>query len=209
MRLEFNGEAVLNLVVPRPGLEPLFEKLDRNLRLNQVLELGRTLAHGFRGCGSSGTCNKCSVHAGSPDMGLRSLVGRIYESQPSLHARQGEHAVFHERGCELFGGHAVDLVASVGYEIEHEAELSYLLGEFLHFLVGHSRRVPVKGRGEVVGKHLVRKDLVNGVCELPCVLKVCRFGFHPEQVGEGCHGKRLCDCVFDSAFYLGISLRRS
>ena len=174
-----------------------------------MLELRRALAHGLGGGRPSGTRHQRSVHARPPDVGLGSLVGRVYESEPSLHPRQGEHAVLLQGGREFFRCQAVYLVASVGYEVEHESQLSYLPGEFLHLLVAHSRRVPVKGRREVVGEHLVRINLVNSLGESPRVLEVRGLRLHPEHVREGRGGERLGYGVFDSALDLVVSLGSS
>ena len=88
-------------------------------------------------------------------MGLRRSVRRLEEADPSLDLSQGQHAVFKEGCRELFGSDTVDLVATVGDEVEHESGLAEFLRKLAHLVVSHARRVPVERRREVVGKHLV------------------------------------------------------
>ena len=76
-----------------------------------------------------------------------------------------------QRGRELLGGQAVDLVPAVGDEVEHEAQLAQLLGEPAHLLVAHPGGVPVERGRQVVGQHLVGELGVDGVGEASGVLR--------------------------------------
>ncbi len=104
-------------------------------------------------------------------------------------------------------GEAVDLVAAVRHEVEHEAQLPDLRREVAHLVLAHARRVPVEGRRQVVGEHLVRVDGVDRVGELLRVRQVGRLGLHPEQVGVRRGRQRLGDGVRDAALHLVVALR--
>ena len=145
--------------------------------------------------------------ARASDERLRRLVGGLDEADLALQAGEGQHALLLEGGRELLGGHAVDLVAAVGDEVEDEAHLAQLLGEALHLVVAHSGRVPVEGRRQVVGQHLVREHGVDRIGELAGVVEVRRLGFHPQEVGEGRRAERLRDGVGNAAADLVVALR--
>src|SRR5206468_7258472 len=126
----------------------------------------------------------------------------------SLQAGEGEHAVLLEGHGELLGGEAVDLVTTVGDEVEHEAQLAEFLGKAAHFLVAHAGGVPTERRREVVGEHLVGKLRVNRLAELARVIEVGGLGLHPEEVGEGRRRKRLGYGVRNTAAYLVVPFGR-
>jgi hypothetical protein len=71
-------------------------------------------------------------------------VWRLQQAERALQPCEGEHPVIAQRRGEFLGGEAVDLVAAVGDEIEHEAERSERLGEPAHLVVAETGRVPVE-----------------------------------------------------------------
>ena len=104
-------------------------------------------------------------------MGLRGPVGRVEQADLALRLGQGEHAVVDQRGGELLGGDAVDLMAAVGDEVEHEAGVADLLRERPHLVVAHTGRVPVERGRQVVGEHLVGELGVDRLGELLCLVR--------------------------------------
>ena len=163
--------AAVELVVLAPDVEPLLEQLRRHLGLHQVLRLGRALAHRLGGGGAARDADSAASARGPPtsvcgvrygDSSRRSLrCSRASASMPSCA----------QRGGELLGGEAVDLVAAVGDEVEDEAQLAELLGEAAHLVVAHAGRVPVERRRQVVGEHLVGELGVDRVGELARVVR--------------------------------------
>ena len=109
-------------------------------------------------------------------------------------------------GGELLGRHTVDLVTAVGDEVEDEAHLAELLGEAPHLLVAHPGRVPVEGRRQVVGQHLLRELGVDRIGELAGLVEIRGLGLHPEDVGKRRRGERLGDGVGDAAAHLVVAL---
>ena len=97
-------------------------------------------------------------------------------------------------------------MAAVGDEVEGEAEGSDLRREFPHLLLGHARGVPVEGRRQVVGQHLVWQHRMDGLGELGGIGQVGGLGLHPDQVAVGGRGKRLGDGVGDAATHLVVAL---
>ena len=94
-----------------------------------MLVLGRALPHRLGGRGAARGCRERGIAARSADEGLRRAVGRLDQAHLALQASQRQHAVLFERGRELLGGDAVDLVPAVGDEVEDEAQLTEFLGE--------------------------------------------------------------------------------
>ena len=130
------------LPVLPPLREPLLQQLGRDLGLNQVLKLRRSLAHRLGRRGASRRSHQGGVQPRSSDQRLRRAIGRLQQSELALQARQRQHPVLLQRGRELLGRQAIDLVATVGDEVEDEAEFPELLGEALHLLVVHARWCP-------------------------------------------------------------------
>ena len=117
------------LVVLRPDLQPVFQHLGRNFGLHQVLMLGRSLAHGLGGGRASGSRHQRGIQTRTADQRLRRAVGRLEQPELALQTRQRQHPVLPQRGGEVLGGEAIDLVAAIGDEVEDEAQLAQLFGE--------------------------------------------------------------------------------
>ena len=98
-------------------------------------------------------------------------------------------------------------MTAVGDEVEDEPHLAEFLGEGPHLVVRHAGGVPVERRGQVVGQHLLGVDGVDGLGELAGVREVRGLGLHPQDVREGCCGKRFHDRVGDAAAHLEVALR--
>ena len=89
---------------------------------------------------------ECGVGPRAADQGLRGPVRGLDQAELALESGQRQHAVLAECGRELFRRQTVDLVATVGDEVEHEAELAQFLRELAHLVVGHAGGVPVERR---------------------------------------------------------------
>ena len=173
-----------------------------------MLMLGRALAHRLGGRRAPGGCGERGIAARPADEGLRCAVRRLDQAHLALQSGQRKHAVLPQRGGELLGGDAVDLVSAVGDEVEDEAHLAELFGEGPHLVVGHAGGVPVERRREVVREHLVGVHGVDGLGELSGVGEVGRLGLHPEEVGERRRGKRFRDRIGYAAADLEVAFRR-
>ena len=98
-------------MVLSPEPQPLLEQLGGHLGLDQVLVLGRPLAHGLGGGRAARDGHQGRVGARAAHQGLGRAVGRLDQAELPLQAGQRQHAVLAEGGGELLGGQAVDLVA--------------------------------------------------------------------------------------------------
>src|SRR5271165_6517723 len=111
-----------------------------------MLALGRSLAYSHGGGRTSGSRHQRGVQTGTANQRLRSTVRRLQQPELALQARQRQHSVLLEGSGELFGGEAVNLVSTVGDEVEDEPQLGQLFREALHLVIGHAGGVPVEGR---------------------------------------------------------------
>lgn len=81
-----------------------------------------------------------------------------------LYVRQ--HAAISKGSCELGDNQAVRMESSQCDELPHESQLAQVIVEVGQLLVRHTTGVPVEGRGEVVGQHLMRIDLADTLAKL-------------------------------------------
>src|SRR5262249_1795241 len=100
----------LSRIVPvfPPCRQPLLQQLGGDFGLNQVLEVGRSLAHRF-GCRSASRRSyQRAIQPWSSHQRLRRSIGRLQQPELALQTRQGKHPVLLQSRGELLGRQAVD-----------------------------------------------------------------------------------------------------
>lgn len=75
-----------------------------------------------------GRSQRC-IATRAADQGLRCAVGRFDQAHLALQPSQRQHAVLPQRGGELLGSDAVDLMSAIGNEVEDEAHFPKLFGK--------------------------------------------------------------------------------
>mmetsp|Transcript_127608 Transcript_127608/g.397428 ORF Transcript_127608/g.397428 Transcript_127608/m.397428 type:complete len:339 (-) Transcript_127608:478-1494(-) len=91
-------------------------------------------------------------------------------------------------------------------ELPAESHLRQVPDEGLHLGVRHARRVPVEGRAEVVGEHLVRHCRAHRRGELRGLAQDGLPGLHPDAVRVGREGDGALDAVLRGALDAVVAL---
>mmetsp|Transcript_127609 Transcript_127609/g.397432 ORF Transcript_127609/g.397432 Transcript_127609/m.397432 type:complete len:238 (-) Transcript_127609:1108-1821(-) len=103
-------------------------------------------------------------------------------------------------------GEGVAVEAGQRDELPAEAHLCQVPDEGLHLGVRHARRVPVEGRAEVVGEHLVRHCRAHRRGKLRGLAQDGLPGLHPDAVRVGREGNGTLDAVLCRAFDAEVAL---
>mmetsp|Transcript_74939 Transcript_74939/g.169718 ORF Transcript_74939/g.169718 Transcript_74939/m.169718 type:complete len:207 (-) Transcript_74939:627-1247(-) len=175
--------------------------------LGSELRLGDAGAHDARRGGASGDDVASLVH----DLGSAPLLVR-----ERLHAVLALLALDELHVCrraalgvvprEEVDAESVAVEARQRDELPAEAHLGEVPDEGLHLRVRHARGVPVEGRAEVVGQHLVRHGSTDLLRELRRLAQDGLAGLHPDAVGVGREGDRALDAEVRRALDAVVAL---
>mmetsp|Transcript_14238 Transcript_14238/g.29865 ORF Transcript_14238/g.29865 Transcript_14238/m.29865 type:complete len:315 (-) Transcript_14238:777-1721(-) len=94
-------------------------------------------------------------------------------------------------------------------ELPAEAHLCQVPDEGLHLGVRHAGGVPVEGRAEVVGQHLVGHSRAHLRCELGSLAQDGLASLHPDAVGVRREGNGALDAIVGGALDPEVALNRA
>mmetsp|Transcript_35335 Transcript_35335/g.80257 ORF Transcript_35335/g.80257 Transcript_35335/m.80257 type:complete len:443 (-) Transcript_35335:520-1848(-) len=168
--------------------------------LGTELGLGDACAHDARG----GCATRDDVAHLVDDLGAAPLLvgdglDAVLALQPLDELHVGRGAVHAIVLGKVVNAQGVAMEAGQGDELPAIAQLAEVPDERLHLGLGHAGGVPVEGRAQVVGEHLVRPHSLDAVCELRGLLDRWLGRLHPDQVGLRRHGVRPHDAEVRAA----------
>mmetsp|Transcript_92592 Transcript_92592/g.267361 ORF Transcript_92592/g.267361 Transcript_92592/m.267361 type:complete len:284 (+) Transcript_92592:66-917(+) len=188
---------------------PLHPKLCRSM-LGAELRLGNAGAHDARGGGAAGD----DVPGLVDDLRAAPLLVRqCLHTELALLALDELHIRRHP-ALRVVSGEEVDakritMEAGQGDKLPTEAQLREIPNEALHLLVLHARGVPIEGRAEVVGQHLVRHRAPHLPGELLGLRKDRFSRLHPHRVCVRREGDGALNAELGGALDAKVPLHRA
>mmetsp|Transcript_15267 Transcript_15267/g.35934 ORF Transcript_15267/g.35934 Transcript_15267/m.35934 type:complete len:327 (-) Transcript_15267:602-1582(-) len=107
---------------------------------------------------------------------------------------------------EEIDAQGIAVETSQGDELPAKAELGQVPNEGLHLRIGHAGGVPVEGRAQVVGKHLVGHRRADLLGELRGLSQDRLAGLHPNAVGIGGEGDGTLNAELGGALDAVVAL---
>ena len=118
----------------------------------------------------------------------------------------GDHAAVSKGARQLGDDESVAVETGQRDELPDVAQATEVVVETGNLLVGHARSVPVEGRTEIVGQHLVRVHLSHAVAKELGIGNSGNLGLHPNEIRVGSVRPSPLDAVLDAGTELVVAL---